>query len=237
MNNKDIINSIEVSDKLDDYVLKGIERGRNEKKIVKTNNRYIKTATKIAGVFVVGTIALGVINPDIIRAIPIIGKAIESFDPSNFGTPTDKYIKYAKGIEVVSENKKAKVTLTDIMVDENECMIGLIVESEALRGYEGKNQGDFVNIDADMIKLNGKSVDSQGYKASKINDTTAGVIISSNIADMRLDDKVEVDLNITGIRGEKYIKGKWNFKVEVEKVEGSNRISIDESYTIKGQNL
>ncbi|MGL5314199.1 MAG: DUF4179 domain-containing protein [Peptostreptococcaceae bacterium] len=236
MSNKDLVDNIEVSDKLDDYILKGIERGRKEKRLVK-DNKTMKATTKVASILIVGTVALGFVNPEIIRAIPIIGKAIESFDPSNFGSPTDKYVKYSKGMEIVSENKKAKVTLTDVMVDENECMIGVIVESEALRGYKGKNEGDFVNIDADMIELNGKSVDNQAYKASKINETTAGVIISSNIAQMKLGDKVDVGLIIRGINGETYINGKWDFKVEVDKVEHSNRINIDESYTVRGQEL
>lgn len=235
MDKKDMINSIDIPNNLDEYVLSGIEKGRREKKMT-NNNKKINNITKIAGVVVIGTVALGVANPEIIRAIPIIGKAIESFDPSTFGTPTDKYVEYAKGVNIVKENRKATVTLTDIIIDENEFMAGLIVESDALKGFTGKNHGDFVNVDS-YIKLNGKELSDYGHKARKINDTTAAVIITSNIADMKLSKDVNVDILITDIIGEKEVKGKWEFKVNTTKVEGANRKTIGSKHEVSGQEL
>lgn len=235
MNKKDIIDNIEISDKLDDYILKGIERARQEKKLVRRGSK-MGTITKVSSILIIGALGLGVINPDIVRAIPIIKKAIEGFDSSNFGVPTDKYLKYSQGVELVSENRRATVTLNDVIIDENICMFGFIIESNALKGYEGENSGDFINIDSD-ITLNGKRIDGIGYRARKIDDRTGAVVISANIAELDLEDNVEVDLKISSIRGKKEVRGNWDFKIETNKVEGSKRINIGESHDIKGQKL
>jgi hypothetical protein len=235
MNKKDIRDSIEISDKLDDNILKGIERGRQEKQFIKRKNK-MGTVAKVSSILIIGTLGIGVVNPDIIRAIPIIGKAIEGFDSSNFGVPTDKYLKYSQGVELISQNKKATVTLNDVIIDENMCMFGFVIESDALKGDKGKNSGDFINIDSD-ITLNGKRVDGIGHRARKIDNRTGAVVISANIAELDLENDVKVDLKISSIRGEKEVRGNWNFKLKTNKVEGSKRKIIGGSYDIKGQKL
>lgn len=235
MDKKDISNSIEISSKLDDYILKGIEKGRNEKQLIKKRNNMNRIA-KVSCVLIASVVGMGVINPEIVRAIPILGRALDVFDSSTFGRPTEKYVNLGKETELVVEDKNVKVTLSDVIVDENICMLGLIIESDALKGFKGKNQSDFINIDSD-ITLNGEVVDGIGHKAIKIDDRTGAIVLSANTSDLKLDNNVKVNLKISNIRGEKEVSGNWDFKVKVNKVKDSKRISINKSHNIKGQHL
>ncbi len=235
MDKKDISNSIEISSKLDDYILKGIEKGRNEKQLIKKSNN-MNTIAKVSCLLIASVVGMGVINPEIVRAIPILGRALDVFDSSTFGSSTEKYVNLAKETELVVEDKNVKVTLSDVIVDENICMLGLIIESDALKGFKGKNQSDFINIDSD-ITLNGKVVDGINHKASKIDDRTGAIVLTANTSELKLDNNVKIDLKISRIRGKKEVSGNWDFKVKVNKVKGSKRISINESHDIKGQNL
>ncbi|WP_158540612.1 DUF4179 domain-containing protein [Romboutsia weinsteinii] len=235
MSEKYIRDNIEIPNKLDDYILKGIERGREEKIFVKKRNR-LNTVVKVSSILIVGTLGLGIINPEIVRAIPIIGRVLDGFESSNFGTPVDKYVKYAEGVGIVSENKKATVTLNEVIVDENICMFGFTIESDALKGYEGKNSGDFINIDQE-ITIDGKSIDTIGHRARKIDDRTGALVLTANIAELKLKGNVKVDIKINSINGTKKVRGNWEFNIETNKVKGSNRININQNYDIKGNNL
>lgn len=235
MNNYDFKENIKVPDKLDEYVLKGIEKGRSEKTFIK-KDRNLGAVTKAAGLLLAGTIGIGVINPDIIRAMPIISSVLEGFESSNFGMPTDKFVKYSHGITLVSENKNATITLNEVLIDENIAMFGLTVESDVLKGFDGKNPSDFINLDA-RIKLNGQYVENYSHKARKIDDNIGAVVLTANIAELEIDDNVKVELNVDHIQGEKQLSGKWDFKLETSKVEGSKRIQLGQSYDIKGQKL
>jgi len=163
------------------------------KKIKSRKQRNIKKIATASSVAVIGIVSLAVINPEIIRAMPIIGKVIEGFDSSTFGSPVDKYIKYSQGVEISATDKDTTISVTDFIIDENMFMIGLIVESDILNGYEGKNELDFVNISGEIL-VNGKRVESIGQIARQIDDTTGAVIISGNIA-----DNVKVNIHVSHI--------------------------------------
>ena len=207
------------------------------KKIKSRKQRNIKKIATASSIAIIGITSLAVINPEIVRAIPIIGKVIEMFDSSTFGSPVDKYAKYSQGVELSKTDKDTTISVTDFIIDENIFMIGLMVESDTLSGYEGKNERDFVNISEDIL-INRKRVDSISQIARQIDDTTGAVILSGNIADLNIGNDVKVKINITGInQGKKDISGDWKFQFEGEKVDGSQIININKEYNIKGQKL
>lgn len=207
------------------------------KKIKSRKQRNIKKIATASSVAAIGIVSLAVINPEMVRAMPIIGNVIEGFSSSTFGSPVDKYIKHANGVEISSTDKDTTISVTEFIIDENRFMIGLSVKSDILSGYEGKNEHDFVNIDADIL-LNGKSVKSISQICRQIDDTTGAVILSGNIADLNIDNDVKINMYITHInQGKKEISGDWEFKFEGEKVEGSQIIDINKEYNIKGQKL
>lgn len=207
------------------------------KKIKSRKERNIKKIATASSIAIIGIMSLAVINPEIVRAIPIIGKVIEMFDSSTFGSPVGKYIKYSQGVELSKTDKDTTISVKDFIVDENMFMIGVTVESDILSGYEGKNESDFVNISTGIL-INGKRVESIGSIARQIDSTTGAVILSGNIADLNIGNDVKVNMYITQInQGKKEILGNWKFKFKGEKVEGSQIIDINKEYNIKGQKL
>lgn len=200
---------------------------------INNRNQFLKVST----IVVIGTISLYAINPEIVRAIPVIGSVIENFDSSNFGKPVEKYVKYSKDLELVAEDKGATVLLKDVLVDDNMFMIGLVVESDVLSGFEGKNQHDFINIDTDVL-INGEGPDSIWTMGKKIDDRTGAVIVSGNVAELNLGEYIKLDISVNYINGnKKELNGNWNFKVNIEKSTESKRIPINKGYDIKGQKL
>ncbi|MGL5331051.1 MAG: DUF4179 domain-containing protein [Peptostreptococcaceae bacterium] len=215
----------------DEFITKMI---KETKSIKKSNSKKI---AKVSSIAVVGIMSLGVVNPEIVRAMPIIGSVIEKFDSSTFGSPVDKYVKYSQGVEISETYKNTTISVNDFIIDENMFMIGLTVESDTLSGYSGKNERDFVNISEDIF-INDKRVESSSQIARQIDDRSGVVILSGNIADLGIDDNAKVRLHISGInQGKKEMQGKWEFKFEGEKLRGSKIMAINKEYDIKGQKL
>ena len=70
------------------------------KKIKSRKQRNIKKIATASSVAAIGIVSLAVINPEMVRAMPIIGNVIEGFSSSTFGSPVDKYIKHANVVEI-----------------------------------------------------------------------------------------------------------------------------------------
>lgn len=236
----DILNDVKMD--IDEY--KEIKFDNNDefksKMIKKIRNRKQKNIKKIAtasSVAVVGIISLGISNPDIVRAMPIIGKVIEQFDSSTFGSPVNKYVEYSQGIDISASDKDTTISLRDFIIDENIFMAGLVVKSDILSEFKGKNQRDFVNISED-IYINNKRVESIGQRAKQIDDTTGLVILTGNVSDLNIDKEAKVKINISNInQGKKELSGNWDFKFEGEKIEGSKITKLDKKHQIKNQTL
>ena len=102
------------------------------KKIKSRKQRNIKKIATASSVAAIGIVSLAVINPEMVRAMPIIGNVIEGFSSSTFGSPVDKYIKHANGVEISSTDKDTTISVTEFIIDENRFMIGLSVKSDIL---------------------------------------------------------------------------------------------------------
>lgn len=236
MNDKDIKDLIKIPEGLDNAVLKGIERGRNEKKLTKKNN-ILRKSVMVAGVALAITVTAGVISPELVSAIPGINKVFESFNTTLFGEPTEKYAEAATYIGESKVSNGTKITLEEIILDETKVMVSLTVESDFLRGYEDKNEGDFFWID-DRILVNGHPPQSVSARVKIIDDNKGAVIIDANISEFNIGETAKVEIPIRGIgRGEKYLEGKWNFNLEVKKIDGSKRIALDEKLEYNGAKI
>ncbi|MGL5330863.1 MAG: DUF4179 domain-containing protein [Peptostreptococcaceae bacterium] len=239
-NEFDILNDVKVDiDEYEEIVFDNNDEFKKNiiNKVRANKSQKLKKLAIVSSIAVIGTISLGVVNPEIIRAMPIIGKVIEGFDSSTFGSPMDKYIKYSEGVEISVTDKDTTISITDFIIDENIYMIGLNVESDVLSGYEGKNERDFVNVSEEII-INGKRPTGLNQISRQIDDTKGAVILSGNIADLNIEDKAKVKVNISSInQGMKEVSGNWEFKFEGDKVGGSQIIDINKEYDIKGQKL
>ena len=86
MREEDLKGLIKVSKNLDDAVFKGIERGKKEKKLNKKRN-FLKKGTMVAGLTLTITGGIAVFNPELVRAIPVVGEVFKSFNSTLFGEP------------------------------------------------------------------------------------------------------------------------------------------------------
>lgn len=230
-NFKDII---KIPEELDDAVLKGFEKGRAEKKKDKSSKIFKKTAVA-AGVMVVGVTLAGVVNTELVSALPLIGDVFEYFDNGTYKQNLGKYEELGKVINTTDEDDGVKVTLNKVIVDDNIFMASLYIESDKLMGYdELRSPQDFVNADFN-IKINGKHPSSYGSNVTIVDERTAAIILEVNVDDINLGDEVDIKLGIDYInRGrEKIASGNWEFKIKAEKGTDLSAYEVNESLNLK----
>ncbi|MEG2935648.1 MAG: DUF4179 domain-containing protein, partial [Clostridium sp.] len=234
MSDLNIKDAVKIPEGLDNAVLKGIERGRNDKQFQKDKkkiNGFRKTAIA-AGLALGVTMTAGVINPEIVSAIPGLGKVFESFNTTLFGEPTERFKEAAQVIGEVKEDNGVSVMLDEVILDDNILMMALTVESDFLKGYEGLNEGDFFYLDG-YIFVNGEVPTSMGSKVRIIDENKGAVILSTNIAEMNIGDTADIKLKVSGIsRGYENKDAEMEFALKADKLPGGNRIVLKDVITI-----
>ena len=231
-NIKDII---KIPDALDNVVLKGFEEGKNKRKREK-NKKIFKRTSVAAAVVLIGVTVVGVINPEIVSAIPIVNRAFDYFSNSNYKTSIEKYKEVGEVINKTIEKDGAKVTLEEFVLDDNILVATFIVESESLKGYEEvRSPADFFNLDL-RILINGESPKSWGPRTTIISDTKGAVILTADISEMKLEGDIKVDLNVRGItRGKKTLaKGPWDYNILTANSIESEKYSGDKAVKVEG---
>lgn len=232
--NDDIKDLIKIPDGLDNAILKGLEDGKKKNKYDKRVN-ILKRFTIAASVAIVLITVIGVVNPQIVSAIPIVNKVFEYFDNSKFGYALDKYEELGEVINKTIDKDGTKITLDQIVVDDNIFMASITVESENLKGYaEDKNQGDFFNPDF-YLKINGHRANQMHSTVEIINESKGVAILYADVSDIKLKDKLKIDLDIRDItRGIEVIaNGSWKYNINTtkginsESYDGDNKIAVD----------
>ncbi len=228
MSDLNIKDTVKIPEGLDNAVLKGIERGRQDKQYEKDKRRIygFRRVAIAAGLALGVTMTAGVISPEIVSAIPGLGQVFESFNTSLFGEPTDRFKEAAQVIGEAKESNGVSVMLDEVILDENMLMMTLIVESDFLRGYEGLNEGDFFYLNGYMF-IEGEEPMSMSEKVRIIDDNRGAVVLSANIAEMNIKDKSDIKLKIRGIsRGYKDKNVNIDFALKADKMPGGNRIIL-----------
>ena len=127
--------------------LKGFEKGKREKKRAKQKVIFKRCAIA-AGIIVVGTTMAGVINPELVSAIPIVGDVFEYFNYGLYKQASDKYEELGKDVNLTIEDNDVKVILNKVIIDDNILVASLLVESDKFIGYdEWRSPQDFLNTD------------------------------------------------------------------------------------------
>lgn len=171
---------IKIPKELDNAVLKGFEMGKREKKKEKQKLIFKRSAIA-AGVIVAGTTMAGIINPDIVSAIPIVGDVFEYFSEGEYKQASNKYSELGKDVNLSVKDKGVKVTVNKVVVDDNLFIASLFVESDKLNGYdEVRSPQDFVNETMDIL-VNGQAPLGYGTNVTIVNDTTAAIILEADI--------------------------------------------------------
>ncbi len=172
---------IKIPKELDDAVLKGFERGKRDKKKEKQKLIFKRSAIA-AGVIVAGTTMAGIINPNIVSAIPIVGDIFEYFNDGVYKQASNKYEELGNDVNIIVEDKGVNVTINKVVVDDNILLASLLVESDKFVGYdEWRSPQDFLNIDLNVL-INGEMPSSWGPKVTIVNESTAAVILEVNVS-------------------------------------------------------
>lgn len=232
---KDIKELIKIPDGLDNSILKGFEEGKKQRK-AKKRNKIIKRTSVAAALVVVSITTAGIINPEIVSAIPIINRVFEYFNDTGMGYNVDKYKELGKVINETIDKDGVKITLDQIIIDDNNLMASFTVESEVLGGYENKNNpGDFFRPNFNL-KVNGETPSSWGQTVTIINETKGAVVLKADISNIKLNEEIKLDLGIRGIeRGWDILsEGNWEYNIKTikdiksESYTGDRSIKVDE---------
>ena len=229
---------IKIPKELDNAILKGFEKGKREKKKDK-RKAIFKRSTIAAGVIVVGTAMAGIINPELVSAIPIVGDVFEYFNDGVYKQASDKYEELGKDVNVTIEDNGVKVTLNKVIIDDNILVASLLVESDKFIGYdEWKSPQDFLSTNVNIF-INGKTPNTWGEKVTTVNESTAAIILEANVSDINLGNKVNIDLDISNFtrEGKTLAKGKWNFNIKAIKGSESNIYEVNKSLKLTDEEI
>ena len=229
---------IKIPKELDNAVLKGFEMGKREKKKEKQKLIFKRSAIA-AGVIVAGTTMAGIINPEFVSALPIVGDVFEYFNYGVYKQASDKYEELGDDVNITVEDKGVKVTINKVVLDDNILLASLLIESDKFIGYdESRSPQDFLNMDLNVL-INGEMPSSCGPKVTIVNESTAAAILEVNVSDIDLGNEVNIDLDINNFtRGRKTLsKGNWNFNIKAIKGSESNIYEVNKSLNLTDEEI
>ena len=229
---------IKIPKELDNAVLKGFEKGKKEKKKAKQKAIFKRSAIA-AGIIVVGTTMAGVINPELVSAIPIVGDVFEYFNYGLYKQASDKYEELGKDVNLTIEDNDVKVILNKVIIDDNILVASLLVESDKFIGYdEWRSPQDFLNTDLNIL-INGEIPSSCNPNVTIVNESTAAIILEANVSEIKIGDEVNIDLDINNFtRGGKTLaKGNWDFNIKAIKGSESNIYEVNKSLKLADEEM
>ena len=212
------------------------EKERRKKKKQKL---IFKRSAIAAGVIAAGTTMAGVINPDIVSAIPIVGDVFEYFNYGVYKQASNKYEELGDDVNITVEDKGVKVTINKVVLDDNILLASLLIESDKFIGYdESRSPQDFLNMDLNVL-INGEMPSSCGPKVTIVNESTAAAILEVNVSDIDLGNEVNIDLDINNFtRGRKTLaKGSWDFNIKTIKGSESNIYEVNKSLNLINEEI
>ena len=229
---------IKIPKELDNSVLKGFEKGKKEKKKAKQKVIFKRSAIA-AGIIVVGTTMAGVINPELVSTIPIVGDVFEYFNYGLYKQASDKYEELGKDVNLTIEDNDVKVIVNKVIIDDNILVASLLVESDKFIGYdEWRSPQDFLNTDLNIL-INGEIPSSCNPNVTIVNESTAAIILEANVSEIKIGDEVNIDLDINNFtRGGKTLaKGNWDFNIKAIKGSESNIYEVNKSLKLADEEM
>lgn len=227
---------IKIPRELDDAVIKGFEKGKKEKRKDKQKLIFKRSAIA-AGVIVAGTTMAGIINPEIVSAIPIVGNVFEYFNDGIYKQDLVKYEQLGKDVNITVEDNGVEVTLNKVVIDDNIFVASLLIESDKLQGYdEWRSPQDFVNEHLNIF-IDGQLAGSYSTNRTIANERTAAIILEADLSDLNIEDESKIDINIDSFtRGKDTIaNGKWNFNIKA--IKGSDTKTYEVNKTLSLTNV
>ncbi len=217
----------------EEAVLKGIERANKE---MKMKNKVLKGVIPFVASLTIVSI-LGT-HSEVVSALQQFVNSFGGFSTTLFGEPTDKYEQLAQPIGQTISDKGVIMTVDEVVLDDNYLYFTLTVESEFLKGFEGQNENDFLNLWYGIYVDGTFCPDIQLVKVKQVDETTGLVVLGANISELDLSDQATVKLEIDGLeRGLNLIRGQWVFEDEVTKLTEGKILFPEESVIYKEEEV
>ena len=155
----------------------------------------------------------GIINPEFVSALPIVGDVFEYFNYGVYKQASDKYEELGNDVNITVEDKGVKVILNKVVIDDNVLVASLFV--------------------------NGQIPSSWNPKVTIVNESTAAIILEANVSDIEIGNEVNIDLDINNFtRGRKTLaKGNWNFNIKAIKGSESNIYEVTKSLNLTDEEI
>ncbi|MEG0306997.1 MAG: DUF4179 domain-containing protein [Clostridium sp.] len=204
----------------------------NSDVIKKTPKKINIILSKVAIVALIAlsiTIVTSIVNPTLVRAMPVVGKIFDFFS----GESANKFNDASVLIGLYAKDKGITVTLEEASMDSEKFMATLKVTGKSF---------DTNNIDVEV----GGSANNSGFSPSsrtikRIDDTTVVVLFEGTLSDINISEKVHLYLYIGGILIDgKEINGDWNFSTTIDADEilvPSKEIKSTDEVTIEDYNV
>lgn len=238
INKSNIDENIKVPSQLNDYILKGFEKGVSDKKKDLKYKR-IRIFKRIAIASVLGITLIGVTNPAMASKIPLVGSIFNKIEkyirfPGN-------YSQYATSVNETVKSKGISVTISEVLCDgqslyltykiEGDKSIKDMVQDNQLMLEDEYNITSFSNeelIQNNIGGLEGKLVDDYTFIGVRKFDLLS---LNTEIPnEFEFKTKTEVMGEFNGNESD-LVFGTWAFKVPV-KVNTDLRNKIDLNYNI-----
>lgn len=218
-NLEEVKNEIKIPDKIDLAVKKGIERGRKNKKVKKFHKAYKRIAAVASIIIIIASI--GILNPSIAKAIPGMQSVFRFVSHGTYGENFESFEKLSTSVNKTVEKNGIKVTINEIIIDDNTLAITSTEEEKNLK----EDRSHTVDI-----SLNGKRLSNNyNIKDEKIDSKTLKTVLYADISNLKLANSIDVEINLVSIDD---IRGPWNFKFKVSKTSkpvSSRVVNIDRS--------
>lgn len=239
-NNKNI-----PTEKLNESILKGIEKGRQEKPM-KSKNSSI-TIKRVASIVVIGGIGAGLTFPIMAQAITSIEDAIKGFLEIALPERYSEELKNEKNYnDMVVSNDKGTVTLESSVLDNNIFIANLTLESDFLKQYDETDLKYNLYSSIHIAMGDKDNLVGGGGTIKKIEDNKASIVVTSNVEDINIKDSEHIYIKFEGVSidsnewdsdDRRNLEGNWKFEYNLDKVDSIKKISVNDEIQIDGNTM
>ena len=199
---EDIVIPDEISSGIDE-VLKDIEY-KNKKS---TKNILFKVAMIMAIVISITAIT-NLINPQLVRAMPVIGRIFDVFSGEDVG----KVKEFSTLIDMTAKDKGIRVDFEEASIYGSRIMATFKVQGQALKS-------DYVDVEV-RGKIYGEGVSPSSSDVKRVDNDTVVVLFEGNMPNINIRDEVELGFYIGGIIVDgREINGDWSFSKSIARDE------------------
>lgn len=222
------IDEIKASSTLDHRIKIAIEEGYKKKEYLKAKNKWKKQVATAVAAVVIGTTALGITFPTYAKDVPIIGNIFAYLSENKQGNYRG-YKDYSKSLDMAQESNGVKITLNDAIYDGKTVMFTYTLESE-------KDLGEAINVSEHLSIKDYKGAMGGSSGAHKVKENTYVGFTRMSIDEVKEEINVNLKFDKIGNFKDLDIKGNWDFKFNLKKIEGQNKI-VNKSVEKNGINL